>query len=153
VTPTKLPRINSDASVMCRTATLSSNPGRFNVKLSLHHDPCRGSLGFARWSSLAGGRLDLRARSGFAATRARASALNARRVQRNLTATKKPPGIPLDCLPSWAGQVQTPLRFASARRGLLAQSTFTSESRVMLGAICKKSQRRHPHWLSEVEPW
>jgi hypothetical protein len=28
----------------------------------------------------------------------------------------------------------TPLRFASARRGLLAQRTFTSKSRVMLGA-------------------
>lgn len=28
----------------------------------------------------------------------------------------------------------TPLRFASARRGLLAQRTFTSKSRAMLGA-------------------
>lgn len=32
----------------------------------------------------------------------------------------------------------TPLRFASARRGLLAQRTFTSKSRAMLGAQKRK---------------
>jgi hypothetical protein len=35
----------------------------------------------------------------------------------------------------------TPLRFASARRGLLAQRTFTSKSRAMLGAQILRRSR------------
>ena len=35
----------------------------------------------------------------------------------------------------------TPLRFASARPGLLAQRTSTSKSRAMLGAQCQPSRR------------